>query len=398
MARYVGSDPAFPAVTDMLKNPAYAGAFVYGRTRLRSSSPSQAHPQKTMPEWRIVVKDKYPAYVSWETFEKIQATLRDNRADYLRVKGRGVPRDGAALLHGIAWCGDCGHKMVVRYKGGSQYVCHHLRQQHDVPVCQCLRAAPNRLVAAELERRWEAALTELRQAEAASQRRAAPAPCEHVGVDPHLRAKVIALGARLPAIWIDPATPREHRKALLRCLIDKVVMLRSARDKAQVRIVWRGGATTEFAVMMPVNSLTAQSRQAEMKRRICELASASIYDDEIARTLTSEGHRSSRHVDKVLPSTVRDIRLRHRIKAVWRCTRWPKIKGKLSVTELAARLRAPTKWIYTQLRRGSILTTLDPAGRYLFPDDEAAMQAIRALRVHSINRVDLREHQHQKEG
>src|SRR5215469_11883879 len=76
-----------------------------------------------------------------ETFERIQAMLRDNRAEYLHNKTRGIPRDGAALLHGIAWCGECGHKMAVRYKGGSQYVCNHLRQQHDEPVCQCLRSA-----------------------------------------------------------------------------------------------------------------------------------------------------------------------------------------------------------------------------------------------------------------
>src|ERR1700676_4764680 len=93
-------------------------------------------------DWRIVVKDKYPAYISWETFEKIKAMLRDNRAEYLRIKSRGIPRDGAALLHGITWCGECGHKMVVRYKGGSQYVCNPLHQQLGVRVCQCLRAAP----------------------------------------------------------------------------------------------------------------------------------------------------------------------------------------------------------------------------------------------------------------
>ncbi|RWJ04395.1 MAG: recombinase family protein [Mesorhizobium sp.] len=143
--------PTIPAVTDMLKNPAYAGAFVYGRKRLRPPGPS-GPPQKTprpMPEWRIVVKDKYPAYVSWETFEKVQAILRDNRNDYLRIKGRGIPRDGAALLHGITWCGECGHKMFVRYKGGSQYACNHLRQQHGVPECQRLPAGPiDRQVAA----------------------------------------------------------------------------------------------------------------------------------------------------------------------------------------------------------------------------------------------------------
>ena len=144
--------PTIPAVTTMLKNPAYAGAFVYGRTRM---GPTKGHgsraKRKLRPgeEWRIVVKDKYPAYVGWETFERIQAMLRDNRAEYLHNKTRGIPRDGAALLHGIAWCGECGHKMAIRYKGGSQYVCNHLRQELGEPVCQCLRsAASDRSVAA----------------------------------------------------------------------------------------------------------------------------------------------------------------------------------------------------------------------------------------------------------
>ena len=86
-------------------------------------------------QWRVVVRDKCPAYVSWETFEKIQAMLRDNHAEYDRNKTRGTPREGEALLHGIVYCGACGHKMVVQYKGGARYLCNYLRQQHGTPVC-----------------------------------------------------------------------------------------------------------------------------------------------------------------------------------------------------------------------------------------------------------------------
>jgi DNA invertase Pin-like site-specific DNA recombinase len=447
--------PTVAAITTTLKNPAYAGAFVYGRTRQKPSNLPGARPVKSPRpgmDWRIVVKDKYPAYISWETFEKIKAMLRDNRAEYLRIKSRGIPRDGAALLHGITWCGECGHKMVVRYKGGSQYVCNHLHQHRGVPVCQCLRAAPidtqvamafleavapaeidalsrarkaqrqadealrraeeqqvqrlryqatlaerqfnrvdpdNRLVASELEQRWETALSELRRAEEALARRALPVSHQSVGVDPHLRAKVVALGERLPAIWADPATRREHRKALLRCLIEKVVMRRSARDKAEVRIVWRGGATTELIVMMPVNSLAALPRYAEMDRRICELAAKGLYDDQIVQILADEGHRSPWRGTAVLPSTVRGIRLRHGIKAVHRQTRWPPVKGCLTVTQLAERLQIPTKWIHTQLRRGAIRAIHEPSGRYLFPDTKPALLAIRQLREHRIEAVDL---------
>src|SRR5882757_1467655 len=71
------------AVTAMLKNPAYAGAFVYGRTWQKPSQIPGQRPQKSPrrgTDWRIVVRDKYPTYIDWETFEKIQAMLRDNRA------------------------------------------------------------------------------------------------------------------------------------------------------------------------------------------------------------------------------------------------------------------------------------------------------------------------------
>ena len=223
-----------------------------------------------------MVRDRYPAYVPWATHEKIQAMLRDNRAEYAKLQTRGVPRDGAALLHGITFCGACGHKMVVRYKHGSEYVCNYLHKQQGAPVCQVLRAAgidarvaaafldavtpaemdawsearaverqadtasrraeeqqverlryqaalaerqfnrvdpDNRLVAAELERRWEAALVELHRAEAALAQRDQDVRRTETGpLDPVLRAQALALGERLPALWADPGVSREHRK------------------------------------------------------------------------------------------------------------------------------------------------------------------------------------------
>src|SRR5688500_2352938 len=68
--------------------------------------------------------------------------LRDNYAEYDRNKTRGVPRPGAALLHGLVYCGESGHKMVVQYKTGTRYICNYLRQQHGVPVCQYLTPDP----------------------------------------------------------------------------------------------------------------------------------------------------------------------------------------------------------------------------------------------------------------
>lgn len=451
--------PTIAAVTNILKNPAYAGAFVYGRTRQQPPTASGRPPLKTpvpFGAWRMVVRGKYPAYIDWDTFAKIQAMLSDNRADYQRVKGRGIPRDGAALLHGITWCGECGHKMMVRYKGGSQYVCNHLRRQFNVPKCQCLRAGPvdaavaqaflsavapaeieawtlarkserqataalrhaeeqqierlryeaalaerqfhrvdpdNRLVAAELERRWEAALLTLRQAEDDLARRTTQAE-EHRPISPRLHTKIVALGQRLPEIWANPALRRSQRKALLRCLIDKIVLHRCARDQAAVRIVWRGGAVTELTVPMPVPTLRALSRGGEMETRVLELVRAGVYDDEIAQILTAEEYRSPGLQNGVLVNTVRGIRRRHGITVARRQTRWPVVPGCLTVTQVVERLGVPRKWLCERLRRGILQTMREASGRYLIPDVADALEAIRALRAGNIHQLDLREHHH----
>src|SRR6266581_3189370 len=105
-------------------------------SRTEHNAPRAKQIRLPMDQWKIRVNDAYPAYVSWETYEQIQAMLRDNYAAYDRNKTRGVPRPGAALLHGIVYCGECGHKLVVQYKGGTRYLCNYLRQQYHVPVCQ----------------------------------------------------------------------------------------------------------------------------------------------------------------------------------------------------------------------------------------------------------------------
>src|ERR1044071_3787082 len=230
--------PRVAAILAILKNPAYAGAFVYGRTRtVRTGAGPRQASQKKLPveHWRIRVNDKYPPYISWTTYEQIQAMLKDNYAEYDRNQTRGIPRPGAALLHGLVYCGECGHKMVVQYRSGTRYLCNYLRQQYRTPVCQYIAADPvnrrvvdaffqalspveldvyeqalakrqqqaeriahaqaqhlerlryeaaycerqfrhvdpaHRHVAAELEHAWEMALQALKQAEAAAQQRA----------------------------------------------------------------------------------------------------------------------------------------------------------------------------------------------------------------------------------
>ena len=453
------------SVLSVLKNPAYAGAFVYGRTRIREAAREGAQKMKAprpMEEWRIVVKDRYPAYIDWPTYEKIRAIIRDNRAEYMRIKTRGAPRDGDLLLHGIVWCGRCGYKMFVRYKDGGEYVCNHLHTNEGLPTCQHVRAAcvdeavaaafltalapaeldalskarraqvqvdtalrtstelqverkryaaalaerqfnrvdpDNRLVAAELERRWEAALIELREAEEALLRQASPGPVvAQLGIGKALYGKVVSLAGRLPQIWIDPDTSDAQRKALLRCLIDKVVLDRGDHDVTVVRIVWRGGAVTSLDVKMRVNSVAKLTRGAEMRDRVIALARGGMYDDEIAAILTQEGHRSPTCKDKVLPITVQRIRHSAEIEVGQRNVRWRHEVGSLSAPELAAKVGIPANWLYVQIRKKRLLVNRQPNGAYLFNDVADVLEAVRSLRNNTISSIDLRICQPHQEG
>ncbi|MCQ0989750.1 recombinase family protein [Jiella marina] len=446
------------AVTAILKNPAYAGAFVFGRKRTERvpGNGGRSHKStRSRDQWRIVVKDRYPAYIDWATFETIQAILRDNRADYMKTKTRGAPRDGQLLLQGIVWCARCGHKMYVRYQHGGEYVCNHLRTQRGAPSCQSLGAAivdepvaqaflvalapteiealskarrcrqqadeaaraaveqqvtrkryqaslaerqynkvdpDNRLVAAELERRWEAALVELRAAEEALSRQCADlAPLAVLSRTE--TAQVIALAGRLPQLWADPRTRDTDRKALLRCLVEKIILDRGDHDTAMIRIVWRGGEVSEIAVRRPVAKLSSLERGEEMKRRALELSGTTMPDEEIAAVLTAEGYRSPKTPDRVTSHTVRRIRKQAGWPARKPQSRWRHAPGSIGIAELALRLRIPTKWLYVQIRDGRIAIDRQASGAYLFHDCDAVLQAIRDLRSHRIESVDLRGHQ-----
>jgi len=449
----VWRSPTAPAILAVLKNPAYAGAFVYGRSRSVRTALTARAAQKKLPleQWKVVVRDKYPAYVSWEIFEKIQAMLKDNYAEYDRNKTRGVPRDGAALLHGIVYCGACGHKMVVQYKSGSRYVCNYLRQQHGVPVCQYIQTDPvdaeavtaffkalapaeldafaqamavrraadeaalkaqaqqverlryratlaerqfdqvdpdNRLVAAELERRWEETLRDLRKAEAslaaAGQDTGRVVP---FGVGPDLRAAFAEVGRRLPDLWQEPALTTARKKALLRCLIDKVVIHRTARDTVAMRIVWRGGATTEATVPVTVGSLADLSRSREMEADIVALARAGESDQAIAAALTAAGHRSPLR-NAVLRSTVQAIRLRHGILHKSSQSHQRRIPGCLTVSQLTVRLGVTAHWIYDRIHNGTIAIAPDAqTGLYLFPDVPGTLSAFRKLKAGKLERL-----------
>ncbi len=431
-------------VGSMVRNPAYTGAFVYGR-RKRKTGENSPKTQVLLPrpQWQVCIPDKYPAYISWEIFDRIENMLRDNYAEYDRNKSRGIPREGKALLHGIVYCGECGHKACVQYKGTPRYICNRLRQiTPGDPVCQYLATDPvdnqvvqwffealskaeidtsqkalqeadkqydlvlasrrqqltrlqyqvqlaerqyqqadpdNRLVAAELEQRWEFALRELKAEEERHENEEKSAPCWAIPAD--LLTSLKDIGPRLSEMWQQGLFTTKQKKMLLRAIIDKVVLHRvggSKGDRIHVRVVWRGGASTCGDVMVNVGRFSQMRRAKEMEELILSLSQEGHSDSEIARRLTADGFRSPQS-EHVLPSTVRTVRHKHGMIDKHK-SRPVHVSGYLTISQLAAKLNIRRAWFHEKIKSGAILAKKDASTRcYLFPDDEETLNTFRRL-------------------
>ncbi|MGD8406262.1 MAG: recombinase family protein [Anaerolineales bacterium] len=137
-------------VINILHNPTYAGAYVYGRTKTRTKLLPGEPPRikgrtrRVLSEdWPIVIQDAHPAYLTWEQFLRNQHQLDDNRT-FRAEDRRGAVREGAALLQGIVLCGQCGRCMTIRYLSlkectAPSYECVHERKQYLGRSCQSIR-------------------------------------------------------------------------------------------------------------------------------------------------------------------------------------------------------------------------------------------------------------------
>ena len=133
-----------PAVYEILQNPAYAGAFAYGRTQ---TDPTRRQPgyratgisHRPQDEWIHLQQGVYPAYISWEQYQANQARLHQNAMRFGEPGGpQGAVRAGGALLQGLITCGLCGHRMRVRYKQTHRYTCDALARHCQEPICASL--------------------------------------------------------------------------------------------------------------------------------------------------------------------------------------------------------------------------------------------------------------------
>jgi DNA invertase Pin-like site-specific DNA recombinase len=142
-------EPNSAAMLSLLKNPVYAGTFVYGRrvadpARQVPGRPATGRIRQPRDHWLALVKGVYPAYITWEEHERVLATIEENRQKMAeRLTRKQAIRCGAALLTGLVRCGRCGHAMQVIYKDNRfQYVCNVYQSLHAKPNCQHIGGRP----------------------------------------------------------------------------------------------------------------------------------------------------------------------------------------------------------------------------------------------------------------
>lgn len=414
----VWKPPSAGTIYSILTNPAYAGAFVYGRN---SVDKTQAlgnrlnQPRRWVPieSWQHIHHDHYPAYISWETYLENRQLLRANRQHKWQPDRdeAGATRHGGALLQGIVYCGHCGHRMHTVYKDGGKYGCYAQKRMYGGDICTIVSAShidpviveaffiavqpaqldvlatvlrkqhdahaqlarqwqqrleraqyeanlarrqyeavdpDNRLVAAELERRWEAKLQALAATEQEVEQfeqRVAPAE-----LSPQLRQQFQTICDELPTIWAELAN--QDKKSLLRSLVQRVILTRVEVDRVDLRVVWVSGHYSSFEVQVGTRKNSDLPNYEAMVAQIHQLWQQGLDDAAIATELTAQGYHSARS-DHWSAAAVGRLRLQHgwrRVNARDHLT----MAGHLSVLQLANLLNVSRSWVYNRIRSGRI--------------------------------------------
>lgn len=366
----------------MLRNPAYAGVYVFGRhpvrTVLRDGEIRKVRVRLDEPsDWPVRIDNAHPAYISWESYMKNREKLRQNTTGPGGATA-GAPREGAALLVGLAICGRCGRRMSARYDSRSRrwsYACWGESSNGDglcwtvpgpaidraverffldtmVPSELDLSLAVDREVekqAVSLDSAWRARIEQARyEARRAERRYKAVDPDNRVVArtlerewEERLRAlqdverqhaearregrveltaddrrRIRELARDLPAVWAAPTTSTVDRKAMLRLVIEAVALHPIDVPKRMTRalVQWQSGVVSEIEIARPAKG-QYRTHAPEVLQRIDELAAAGLADDEIADRLRGEGLRTGAGLHWTA-HLVLGARRRHRIRRV----------------------------------------------------------------------------------
>jgi DNA invertase Pin-like site-specific DNA recombinase len=342
-------------VYQLLKHPLYAGAYGYGRRKRYSEKPRAKGGKKYLPpeQWKVLIKDLHPAYITWEQYDSNQRRLHEND----NVGDRSGPvRGGSALLAGIVMCARCGRRLSPTYPRSNHatYYCgRHRTVAHAEPCQSSVRCAildelvtrkllealapagvdlslrvledeqmrreqleslyahrveqvryavdvaerrfkhvdpANRLVADRLEREWEAALGEMQRATNELDQLRSRQP---VKLSDREQQELRQTCEDITALWY--AASIEDRKQIVRLMLRRVeVEVHNNTERVSVRLHWSGGFESSHEIRRPVMQFQQLEAYDQLMDRVLELTLAGNRPAKVAALLEREGFRSPR--------------------------------------------------------------------------------------------------------
>jgi len=387
-----------------------------GRLQPRPAAYRPATGRKLVPpsQWEVLIKDHMPSYISWDRYEANLQQLARNSA---RAAAMGAPRDGSSLLAGLVVCGRMmvaypGQSTRPRYS------CQRATIDYAEPACQSLagsgldnlvarqvltalepaslelslgagddlrrerekidlhwrqrleraryeadRAArqyhatepENRLVARELEKRWEQVLVAAREIEQEYdhfQRQ------QSVGLTTAERDMILSLARDIPALFRASTTTASDRRMIVRHLVERVeVAVQGETERVDVAISWAGGFMSRHELRRPVRRVEQLQDFALLMSRVRELQGIGKTSSEIAERLNIEGFRPAKRRETFNAGMVRQLLSRQsrtgpRPKAL--TDESPLREHEWWLTDLARELGMPQPTVHSWLRRGWI--------------------------------------------
>lgn len=411
-------------LSNMLRNPIYAGAYVYGRrpTDPKKKIPGKPSTGRTVAkpgEWEVMLRDRLPAYITWQQYEKNLRQTESNTS-----QGTGVVRNGPSLLSGLIVCGRCKMRMATQYSNngsGLRYVCSRRKVDYGEELCQSLTGKPldelttrlalqalepsaleislkglkvaedieterrqmrkhweqrlerarytverafrqynsvepeNRLVARSLERQWEEALAAEEELKTEYERFLSQQPAT---LSSEERDAIRQLSADIPAIWHAPGTTPSERQAVIRQLLDRVIVtVQGETEKVAAEFHWAGGHRTVTTLIRPVARLEQLSYCQDLLKRVADLNADKKDTRTIARILNKEGWRPAKRRDSFNASMVQSLVSRQGLRNSEK--KRPsdgviKKSDERTLAELARELEMPKVTLYSWLRKGKL--------------------------------------------
>jgi DNA invertase Pin-like site-specific DNA recombinase len=358
--RLVWKIPSQSLVRDILCNPFYAGAYVWGRRPVTTllvegRLEKRQSAMRRAEQCRVFIRDHHVGYIDWATYEENQRMTQRNSVNWQGDESMAAIRAGQGLLVGLLRCGHCGRKLHVRYWGGrgtnARYLCkgdyddggqyclgfggasvdRRLAQEllkviSPFGVEASLRAleelsagdaaqraalsskleqleyeakkafeqydavdARNRLVAGELEHRWNEKLEEMET----TKHRLSSLNGKRYSLSCEEEARIRSMGENFAEIWEDDRCPPTLKKMIFRTAMEEIIVRTDAEKKTlEFTIHWKGGAHTQLAMERPRPATeTATPMEAlEIIRRMAVRHG----DDQIASVLNRLGYSTGK--------------------------------------------------------------------------------------------------------